>query len=227
MPQKIAAAGFYRTGTTHVYNIVREIHKVSGISFERIGASGQALIDILDRSDNNFVIKTHGTFIPPKKEVKVVFCIRDPLDTICSNMRITDKGLAGFGPNFEKLDFDKISSEINQTFRWARRYEDRDDALVVKYEDFYGRSVDKARFIAEFLGFPSVNCERVARRTNIAAARDVMGTLSIEKGNDADATTQLRHNHIGRNGGKPGTYEVNEEFKGRVKNGIDGTPWYR
>lgn len=193
--------GFHRTGSTLVYNIVREMLQAKGFPFEsNPGAGTEGIFKIIgDQCTNRrwMVVKTHR-WLPSGLEphfIKPIFTMRNPFDTAASLIRKPDGHLTE----------DQVIEElIRQRFGNAYMLKVK-NSLVLKYGMFYERINELIVAIERFLGF-TINREE---RENIIKNYHVSNvkTMCDQISSDCDWTTSFRKGHITSTLGLPGAYK--------------------
>ena len=141
-----------RTGSMWLYNITREILKVSKINVHpiKIPKSDQEFFEIFDKQslieqDNlkKYVFKTHKILKPNLPRSKVLTTIRDPRD-ICISYK-----------EFMKTDFNTALKESKTLLKYEKIYKtyNRDYLKFFRYDNIENKSVETILEIANFIGY--------------------------------------------------------------------------
>lgn len=205
--------GFHRTGSTLVYNVVREMFKSCGFHYVAIPGMGtEGILQLIgDRCTNRkwTVVKTHR-WLPSGLEpafIKPIFTIRNPFDTAASLMRKPDGHLT---------EAQVIEELIRQ--RFGNGYMLKvPNSLVLKYGLFYERINELIVAIERFLGMLISRDakEYITRAYQINNIKHVCDNLPVE----CDNTTSFRKGHITSTLGIPGAYKdvLSEDMIYKIK----------
>lgn len=207
----IVVSGGYRTGTTHVYSICIHILERLGIPFIYQGANVEDFNQAL--SDEGWsIIKNHDCVFPQKyHDVRIIYCIRNPLDVIASSFRIgkysTIKVKNASHPVFDQIRENEIKRKM---------YQGREDVLILDYDKLYGNDKYKIALITNHIGLKLTNedIEWVRAKTDTKAANEIIKKMDTE----ADPKTQLRERHISSKDGRPGSYKVPKWVREELEN---------
>ena len=140
-----------RTGSMWLYNITREILKLSKLNVlpTIVPQSDQVSYELYKKqglSDQNnlnmFVFKIHSILKPNLPRSKILTTIRDPRD-ICISFK-----------EFMRTDFNTSLNATKTLLKYEKTYKtyDKDYLKFFRYEEFESRTTETILNIAEFIG---------------------------------------------------------------------------
>ena len=141
-----------RTGSMWLYNITKEILKLSKINVLPIEVpkSEQKFFDIfekqtlIDQNDTNkYVFKIHKILKPNLPRSKILTTIRDPRD-ICISFK-----------EFMKTDFETALKAAKDLLEYEKIYKnyDKDYLKFFRYENIENKSIETILEVAKFIGY--------------------------------------------------------------------------
>lgn len=197
---KIICNGGYRTGSTLVYNLAAEI--LGPVKMSGPHSSMDQTFEAI-RTKETEVIKTHiwqPTGSEPK-HVKVLYTYRDLRDMAVSFLYLAERKI----PEEHILIESRRQNMISKYMKYLQSAQWANDALLIRYENYYGDNPRLVRDIAKFLeiDLDDKKVEEIAVKWCISKIREK--SLKIEK-MSFDTKTQLRHGHVTAHAGKPGSW---------------------
>jgi hypothetical protein len=199
-PIRVLAAGMVGSGSTFLYNVLREIL-----------SSGQSQPAVATYSDEwnpllaihpRLVLKSHWGIraLAPQAErglLQPVMSVRHPGDCICSDME-------RFG-----YRFDYALQRVALSLAFCDRLRVLPETMFFRYEDGFAGSERTAPGLARILGLrlPSETLAEITRKYSAASVKafaanlDRVPGLMTGRDNPADAwcpTTQIHRGHIGK-----------------------------
>ena len=141
-----------RTGSMWLYNITKEILKLSKINVLpiEIPKSEQKFFDIfeeqslIDQNDTNkYIFKIHKILKPNLPRSKILTIIRDPRD-ICISFK-----------EFMKTDFETALKAAKDLLEYEKIYKnyDKDYLKFFRYENIENKSIETILEVAKFIGY--------------------------------------------------------------------------
>jgi hypothetical protein len=141
-----------RTGSMWLYNVTREILKLSKINVLpiKIPKSDQEFFEIfekqslIDQNDSNkYVFKIHQILKPNLPRSKILTTIRDPRD-ICISFK-----------EFMKTDFDTALKAAKSLLKYEKIYKtyNKDYLRFFRYENIENKPIEAILEIANFIGY--------------------------------------------------------------------------
>jgi hypothetical protein len=199
-PIRVLAAGMVGSGSTFLYNVLREIL-----------SSGQSQPAVATYSDEwnplfamhpRLVLKSHWGIraLTPQAErglLKPVVSVRHPGDCVCSDME-------RFG-----YTFDYALQRVALSLAFCERLRTLQETMLFRYEDGFASSGRTAPGLAQLLGLrlPSEKLAEISSKYSAASVKayaaglDSVPGLMAGRDNPADAwcpTTQIHRGHIGK-----------------------------
>ena len=177
-----------RTGSMWLYNITREILKLSNINVLpiKIPKNDQEFFEIFDKQSlieqnnlNKYVFKTHKILKPNIPKSKILTTIRDPRD-ICISYK-----------EFMKTDFDAALKESKILLKYEKIYKtyNRDYLRFFRYEDIENKSIETILEIANFIGYEISykNAEEISLKYNKEKVKNLI------KNNDENLLSKIKN----------------------------------
>ena len=141
-----------RTGSMWLYNITKEILKLSKINVLpiEIPKSEQKFFDIfeeqslIDQNDTNkYIFKIHKILKPNLPRSKILTIIRDPRD-ICISFK-----------EFMKTDFETALKAAKDLLKYEKIYKkyDKDYLKFFRYENIENKSIETILEVTKFIGY--------------------------------------------------------------------------
>lgn len=197
--------GGYRTGSTVAYNVVRELLDRIGLRHDsRLLGHPHKVEDRLDEYERGpgwRVYKSH-VWVPSGARhvpgLRVIHTTRNPYDMAGSALRHTDRWL-------DVVCEVQRQATLAQYHRRAALLQVlRPPPLVLEYETYYRRPLERIRDIASHLGLdvPDQVIQDVHTATCIERAMDLQDGLSPGEQDDA---TLIQARHVGDERGRPGS----------------------
>ena len=177
-----------RTGSMWMYNVTREILKLSEINVLPIKAtkSNQEFFQIFKKqaitdqnNSNKYVLKVHHILRPNLPRSKILSLIRDPRD-ICISYK-----------EFMKTDFDTSLNATKTLLEYEKTYKtyDKDYLKFFRYENIENNTIETILEIAKFIGY-EINF-RIAEQISLKYDKKQIKNL-IEK-NDGNLLSKIRN----------------------------------
>ena len=146
-----------RTGSMWLYNVTREILKLSNINVIpiKVPKSNQEFFQIFKKqaiidqnNSNKYVLKVHHILRPNLPRSKILSLIRDPRD-ICISYK-----------EFMKTDFSTALKATKSILDYERTYKtyDKNYLKFFRYENIENKTIKKILEIANFIGY-KINLE--------------------------------------------------------------------
>ncbi|MAR06198.1 MAG: hypothetical protein CL862_03745 [Cyanobium sp. NAT70] len=218
MSQLIFSYGFGRTGTTWIFNAIREILNDTGLPWQSCFAKRATLKKALATIDEQkyFVVKTHvlnhvqvarSSLQKYDLKAKVIFPIRDPRDTICSRLRVRAKegDLKGKLENMPANRLTQLlrreSRKYNELFNYL---ENNEQLLIIREPDIKAAPIKLLSEISTYILGYTINHNAIQRIATELSSDNVLKTIETknkELGRDEvfkqiDEDTQFHANHI-------------------------------
>ena len=177
-----------RTGSMWLYNITREILKLSKINVLpiKIPKNDKELFEIFDKQSlveqnklDKHVFKTHKIIKPNLPKSKILTTIRDPRD-ICISYK-----------EFMKTDFDSALKAAKTLLKYEKIYKsyNKDYLKFFKYENIENKSVETILEIANFIGYEInyKNAEEISLKYNKKKVKELI------KNNDENLFSKIKN----------------------------------
>jgi hypothetical protein len=202
----IVATGNYRTGSTLVFNLAREMCFEYGKDFEVIqfGYSTEEIADLVRHGGEDrklFVLKSHE-YVPEKDfpKLKCLHTTRNFLDAFASSVvlkgtELNDETLSSLKHQKDR-DRKMAGLSIGYKFQCVK---------IFKYEDFYSNTDRLIDDIAEYLGFKVTKWFKghLLDEYNVNRVREEYQDFREEH----DLVKWFRPNHVSYYNGQPGYYK--------------------
>ena len=190
--------GLFRTGSTLVFQLVKELLNVKGVCYD-------LPISEIDKQENyteNYVIKNHGYFPKVQRNYfKIVLTIRNVYDSIFSSMKVWPE-------KFEKDRESEIRLMVQNYKNFLNEYmlfesENPGQCLLISYEHFYNDNVHLINSLCKFLNLDISGDARaiIANYNSIESIKEKIGEGVDPK---QIAYGQFRKGHISDYNGLPG-----------------------
>ena len=177
-----------RTGSMWLYNVTREILKLSKINVLpiKIPKNDQEFFEIFknqslnDKNDSNiYVFKIHQILKPNLPKSKILTTIRDPRD-ICISFK-----------EFMKTDFDTALKAAKTLLKYEKIYKtyNKDYLRFFRYENIENRTIEIILEIADFIGY-KINykdAEEISLKYNKKKVKDLI------KKNDENLFSKIKN----------------------------------
>jgi len=178
LPKLVLSLGVPRSGTTFVFNTLRELWAARGVEFKSVNANYPETSEFLRRYGFKRHVLLHAHNVQPevqrvldRPDVRAFFNYRDPRDVVVSLMKLHDY-------TFETcLRLAEISFE---QYRAARRFA---SVMFIAYAAVVGEPARVIEEVADRMGIPVSAAEiaRVGEATSIEAHRRVMQAVSTDR----------------------------------------------
>ena len=182
----------YRTGSTWVYNIIREIFVVRNLEFESYGGSVENIRDNI-LTDKNIIIKCHNYHdFRYHDNLKILYTVRNYIDKRGSSLRYGE---------FKSTSHSE--SIVNEVY-----YQKLANAFVISYDRYYYDPLYLIQHINHFIFNDQLDrnsLQEIDDNTSIVAMKKISNR--IESLQEADPITEIRGSHILNP--KPGAYYEN------------------
>jgi len=207
----IICNGGYRSGSTLVFNICREILEYQGNDFSSYGKSAKAIDKrLISAPKQQSVIKCHLYTHEPQEGLGFVYSHRD-YRGVAASMRMLMmrewEGRAEHGLTDE--DWAYVMDILYKADEVYKHTKGRSDVFIFDYDTaLNGGIMDWVKSISEFMGchVPWGECQSIAQRVGVKRAMEITEWLTALR-MPADSRTELRRNHIGEFEGKPRAWE--------------------
>jgi hypothetical protein len=199
-PIRVLAAGMVGSGSTFLYNIVREI--LGSDPSQPCVATYSDEWNPLFALNARLVLKSHWgiralTPLAQSGALLPVVSVRHPGDSVCSDIE-------RFG-----FPFDFAVRRVALSLKFCAALRPIADTVLFRYEDRFASDPRTAPGLARILGIklPAERLSEITRRYDAAGARayaaglDSLPNLMTSQDNPADAwcpTTQIHRGHIGK-----------------------------
>ena len=177
-----------RTGSMWLYNVTREILKLSkkNVLPIKIPKSSQKFFEIfekqslIDQNDSNkYVFKIHKILKPNLPKSKILTTIRDPRD-VCISFK-----------EFMKTDFDTALKAAKDLLKYEKIYKtyDKDYLKFFRYENIENNSIETILEIANFIGY-EINYENAKE---ISLKYNKKKIKKLVKDNDENLISKIKN----------------------------------
>jgi hypothetical protein len=199
-PIRVLAAGMVGSGSTFLYNVIREILSVDP-RIPAVATYSDEWNPLL-AMHGRLVLKSHWGIraLVPQAErgmLLPIISVRHPGDSVCSDME-------RFGYNF-----DYTLQRVALSLAFCARLRELRDAVLFRYEDRFASSPRTVPGLAQVLGVkvPAERLAEIARTFSAAGVRayadrlDTLPGLMRGQDNPSDVwcpTTQIHRGHIGK-----------------------------
>jgi hypothetical protein len=177
-PKLVLSLGVPRSGTTFVFNALRELWSARGVAFKAINANYAETSAFLRRYSFTRPVLLHAHSVEPevrqvleRPDVRAFFNYRDPRDVVVSLMKLHDY-------TFEQcLRLAEISFA---QYRAARRFA---SVMFIAYASVVGEPARVIEEVADRMGIRASAAEiaRVSEVTSLEAHRRVMQAVAAEQ----------------------------------------------
>ena len=177
-----------RTGSMWLYNVTREILKVTKMNVLpiKIPKSDQKFFEIFEKqsltdqnNSNKYVFKIHRILNPNLPRSKILTTIRDPRD-VCISFK-----------EFMKTDFNTSLKATKTLLEYEKIYKtyNKEYLKFIRYENIENKSIETILEIANFIGYNinRKNAEKISLEYNRKKVKDLI------KNNDENLLSKIRN----------------------------------
>jgi len=177
-PKLVLNLGVPRSGTTFVFNALRELWTARGVKFRSINANYAETAAFLRGYDlkDNVLLHAHNVLpeveqVLERPEVRAFFNYRDPRDVVVSLMKLHDY-------SFEKCL--RLAEIAFAQYRVARRFA---SVTFIAYASVVREPAKVIEELADRMGIPAGPAEigRVSAATSLEAHRSVMQAVNAQQ----------------------------------------------
>jgi FkbM family methyltransferase len=199
-PTLFSCFGLHSSGSTWMFNLVREICKAGGIRFESAHRDSAGNLPWKEPRVRTIVAKTHNPWadydaIIGESGDPAVITVRDPRDALVSFMRRFPKG--------QGKDFDEALGLIGRSADCLMRVSQLKDIPVFRYEDGFIGHPATAASVAHMLGIqlPADEFDRILTELSFVSVREKIAGLEaagvIKDESEWDRETHWHAGHVG------------------------------
>lgn len=167
LPTWVFVCGTYRTGSTTLYQMVRDVVHIAGVG-EGIGYHTENKLREHDQPKWRYIVckvfeylpdgfrgeTSHGEILHRQGRIRAIMSVRDPRDIIVSMRKRHEARLSNGKPDPEGWDFKKTATENLPTWLgWSLKWADLgpEMTLLSKFEQFTQNLSQEVRRIAAHL----------------------------------------------------------------------------
>ncbi len=177
-----------RTGSMWLYNVTREILKVSRINVLpiKIPKTSQEFFEIFEKESlidlndsNKYVFKIHRILKPNLPRSKILTTIRDPRD-VCISFK-----------EFMKTDFDTALKAAKDLLKYEKVYKkyNSDYIKFFRYENIENKSIETILEIANFIGY-QINYKNAEKISSKYSKKKIQNLI---KSNDENLISKIKN----------------------------------